>query len=261
MTSKYQIGPSNVHHFPIKPALGKPADGGETTTKNQIQLSRKINPGWTVERLFGKRHWVSEWVIGLCESEPRFLLHLIDQSPDYVHFVCLVRLALLKYSADDESLKYATWMLTQNKKSILQSLYPSHPDGLLVRCEVALAMSKELVKTWLEAYMFKAEEDGPQKVEAISNWFAEHQNFKSHSRHISRDDLEDQGLVITRLENDEKLQDASLSVFHATTHTFTGTPAVKIVENQTGRAFIRHHAHPQMPPGFQIDLMPNQPPV
>ncbi len=75
--------------------------------------------------------WVSEWVLGLCQSEPRFLLHLIDQSPDYVHFVCLVRLALLKYSADDESLKYATWMLTQNKKSILQSLYPSHPDGLL----------------------------------------------------------------------------------------------------------------------------------
>ena len=134
------------------------------------------------------------------------------------------------------------------------------PD-LLVRCEVALAMSKELVKTWLEAYMFKAEEDGPQKAEAISKWFAKHQNFKSHSRHISRDDLEDQGLVVTRLENDEKLQDASLSVFHATTHTFTGTPAVKIVDNQTGRAFIKHHAPPQMPPGFQIDLMPNQPPV
>ncbi|MCL4211628.1 MAG: hypothetical protein KJZ68_13315, partial [Phycisphaerales bacterium] len=30
-----------------------------------------------------------------------------------------------------------------------------------------------------------------------------------------------------------------LSVFHATTHTFSGTTAVKIIENNLGRAFIK----------------------
>ena len=45
---------------------------------------------------------------------------------------------------------------------------------------------------------------------------------------------------MSRLEDDETLQDLSLSVFHATTHTFTGTAAAKIVENHVGRAFIKH---------------------
>jgi len=28
-------------------------------------------------------------------------------------------------------------------------------------------------------------------------------------------------------------------VFHATTHTFSSTPAMKIIENQNGKAFIK----------------------
>lgn len=35
------------------------------------------------------------------------------------------------------------------------------------------------------------------------------------------------------------MQDIFLSVFHATTHTFNGTAAVKIIENHLGKAFIK----------------------
>ena len=114
------------------------------------------------------------------------------------------------------------------------------PD-LLVQSETSLDMSKELVRTWLENYMFKGFSDGAERAQHVSEWLADHKNFKSHSRHVSRSDLEDHQLSIVRLERDEPLQDLSLSVFHATTHTFTGTPAVKIVENHTGRAFIKQH--------------------
>lgn len=114
------------------------------------------------------------------------------------------------------------------------------PD-LLVRCEAALAMSKELVKTWLQNYMFSKESDASQRAAAIAEWLADHKEFGSHSRHLSRSQLEAQGLVVTPLEKDETLQDLGLSVFHATTHTFAATPAVKIVENHMGRAFIKHH--------------------
>ncbi|WP_424946264.1 helix-turn-helix transcriptional regulator [Candidatus Spongiihabitans sp.] len=122
MTSKYQIGQSNICQFPVSSAVGASVaddakdddekeanakDNAEKTTATPVQLARTINPAWTVHRLFGKRHWVSAWVLRLCASEPRFLLHLIDQPPDYVHFVCLVRLALSKHSVADESLKYA----------------------------------------------------------------------------------------------------------------------------------------------------------
>ena len=120
------------------------------------------------------------------------------------------------------------------------------PD-LLVQCEAALAMSRELVTTWLTAYMFKGKTNGTTQAQDISEWLADHKNFKSHSRHISRDHLEAHGLAITHLESNQKLQDASLSVFHATTHTFSGTPVVKIVENHAGRAYIKHIPHP-IPP-------------
>ena len=114
------------------------------------------------------------------------------------------------------------------------------PD-LLVQCESALAMSKELVRTWLETYMFKGLDDCAERAESISNWLSDHDNFKSHSRHIPRKVAERRKLSVSRLECDEALQDLALSVFHATTHTFSATRAVKIVESHTGRAFVKQH--------------------
>jgi hypothetical protein len=73
------------------------------------------------------------------------------------------------------------------------------------------------------------------------------------------EELEKRGLKIVRLEVDEHLQDLALSVFHATTHTFTGTGAIKIMENHLGRAFIKAQSGPQMiqmPPAFPMPVIP-----
>lgn len=138
------------------------------------------------------------------------------------------------------------------------------PD-LLVQCEMALDLSKELVSTWLNTYMFAGIKDpaGRQhRAQSVSTWLADHTTFKSHSRHLSRSSLEEHGLLVSPLENDEVLQDLSLSVFHATTHAFSGTATAKIVENHTGRAFIKHHA-PQQAQTVQIGFgqgpAPDQP--
>ncbi len=128
------------------------------------------------------------------------------------------------------------------------------PD-LLVQCESALTMSKKLVKTWLEMYMFKGLDDGSEKAHSISAWLADHEGFNSHARHIPRDEVEEHELTVCRLEDDQMFQDLVLSVFHATTHTFTGTPATKIVENHTGRAFIKHQIV-QPAPSFQLGIPP-----
>lgn len=112
------------------------------------------------------------------------------------------------------------------------------PDILMI-CEKSLELSRELVKTWLTTYMLKESNAGNNVSEEISNWLSDHQTFKSHSRHISRDDLRDHRLNITNLEDDNTLQDLVLSVFHSTTHTFSATSVIKIVENHTGRAFIK----------------------
>ncbi len=120
------------------------------------------------------------------------------------------------------------------------------PD-LLVQCKSALDMAKALVSTWLKTYMFKDRSDRSKKAAEISDWLSEHDNFKSHSRHIPRTEVEDRELAVRRLEEDEQLQDLALSVFHATTHTFSATPAVKIVENHIGRAFIKQHVFQNVP--------------
>lgn len=63
---------------------------------------------------------------------------------------------------------------------------------------------------------------------------------------------------VHRLEENETLQNLSLSVFHATTHAFSGMPAVKIVETHIGRAFIKQHIVQPMP-AVQIGIDPNKP--
>ena len=126
---------------------------------------------------------------------------------------------------------------------------------LLVLCENSIELSKSLVETWLKEYMFREQEDGSMKAKKISEWLANHRNFKSHGRHILRPQLEENELVITRVEADKELEDLMLSVLHATTHTFLQTPTVKIIENHLGRAFIK-----QAIPAIQVDPVPPPPP-
>ena len=125
------------------------------------------------------------------------------------------------------------------------------PD-LLVRCEIALRMARELVATWLERYMLAGTENAAAQATLIAEWLADHDTLKSHERHIPRASLRENGMVIGNLEDDDKLQDLSLSVFHATTHTFMGTTAVKIVENHRGRAFVKQSVARPGPSGAGV---------
>jgi hypothetical protein len=119
--------------------------------------------------------------------------------------------------------------------ALLQMYGPS----LVVQCEDIIRLAKELVASWLAKWMFAGEPGGPKKAEGIADYLGERGNFRSHGRHLRRDALRERGLVVRDLESDQKQQDLVLSVFHATTHTFSGTPAVKIIENHAGKSFIK----------------------
>ena len=136
--------------------------------------------------------------------------------------------------------KLASWL------PILSQYGPS----LLIECQNALDLSKLLVSEWLQSYMFAKDQDPKKIASKISKKLAEHGDFKSHGRHINREKLKEWGMVIENLEKDQRLQDLVLSVFHATTHTFNGTPAVKIIENQNGKAFMKQQ--------LRIDPVPKQ---
>lgn len=125
-------------------------------------------------------------------------------------------------------------------------LLHQYGPSLITQCENYITMSVSLVREWLSRFMFRelqhAEKD--PIIDTISKYLADHDNFKSHGRHISREKASSIGLKIENLEADQTFQDLVLSVFHATTHTFSSTVACKIIENQNGKAFIKVNGVP-----------------
>lgn len=121
---------------------------------------------------------------------------------------------------------------------IVQMYGPS----LLEQCEQAQELSKRLVRDWLRRYMLPASTPNPAartaKASRIAAYFANYVRHKSHGMGISREAARDHGVVIRELESDQALQDAVLSVHHATMHTFNGA-ASKIIENHLGVAYVK----------------------
>lgn len=111
--------------------------------------------------------------------------------------------------------------------------------GLLAGCDHAARRANSIVAKALEAYMFAGNEDPSSDAARVANWFGDAEEFLSHGRPVRRDEAREQGVDIKDLEDDSELQDLVLSVHHATMLTLSGTPAVKLVENHHGRAWIQ----------------------
>ena len=126
--------------------------------------------------------------------------------------------------------------------------------SLLVQCENAMALAQRLVGKWLHEYMFGGDPKKRGKAYGIARRLANHKKFLSHSRHISPETARKWGLEVVTLEDDQTLQDLVLSVYHATSHTFGATGAVKIIENHLGAAFIKAHR------AAALQLVPEQAP-
>lgn len=94
------------------------------------------------------------------------------------------------------------------------------------------------MEQWLTENMFSKDPAAVDKAKAIVDYIGSHALTKSHSRHLHMKDLQNLGLKITELENDEALQDLVLSIHHSTIITFGSTKAAKIIENQNGISFI-----------------------
>ena len=133
----------------------------------------------------------------------------------------------------------------------------SYAPGLLNQCQNSQALASDLVAGWLERYMFAGEQDAEARARAIADWLGDYDSFKSHSRRVGREQARSHGLTIVDLEDDHQLQDAVLSIHHATMLTFSGTPSVKIIENHHGRAWVRSALSAPVPTPQQ--LAPQQP--
>lgn len=141
--------------------------------------------------------------------------------------------------------------------AIWMPILGQYSPGLIMECETAIKLSKDLAEQFLKNYMFKGDDDSDTKSQQISEFLSNHNEFKSHGRHIDRNQAKSIGLKITELEDDQELQDLSLSVFHSATHTLNGTIAVKITENQNGIAMVKLLQMMTVPIALKKDETPN----
>jgi ATP-dependent protease ClpP protease subunit len=125
------------------------------------------------------------------------------------------------------------------KIPVWQPIIAKYVPTLIGECEKAIDWSIEITKDWLLTGMLKGEENAKEIVETILKELSDHALTKAHARHLSAEKCKSIGLKIIYLEDNLELQDAFLSVHHACIHTLTSTPAVKLIENHNGVAFIK----------------------
>lgn len=128
-----------------------------------------------------------------------------------------------------------------SKIPIWQPILAKYSPAFIGECEKAIEWSTDMVTEWLKEGMFK--EHGKKDREGITKKIVtdltNHALSKSHARHLPFDYCESIGLKVKRLEDDQDLQDAVLSVHHACILTLGATQAFKIIENHEGRAYIQ----------------------
>jgi len=143
---------------------------------------------------------------------------------------------------------------------IWQPIINKYSPAFIGECEKAIDWSNEMTADWLATGMLARDADKEAKIRKILEELGDHALTKSHARHLSIARCKEMGLNVTPLEVDQALQDAVLSVHHACMLTFSATPAVKIIENHEGVAFIKL-AQPVLVPGQAMPQQANGEPV
>jgi len=134
-----------------------------------------------------------------------------------------------------------------------------YAGGMIEFCTKQVKLTQEIVARWLRTYMlrhpespFTTADQRSRRARALAAYFGSEKSydrFKTHGRPIRPAQLRRQrGLVIRRLEDDQALQDAVLSLYHALDLTFGGA-AVKIIENHHGAMYVRVVAQLQVQVG------------
>ncbi len=162
-------------------------------------------------------------------TDPQFIISTPEGSRSAPAQAILDQFKMAQEQCRRDPSNLAAWM------PIIRSYAP----GLLTQCQKAREQAVEMVSGWLQRFMLVDQPDSKNKASTVANWFTDYDNFGSHGERVGRDQPRSLGLRVDDLEDDQRLQDTVLSIHHATMHTFSGTSAVKIIENHHGRALIR----------------------
>lgn len=87
--------------------------------------------------------------------------------------------------------------------------------------------------------MLADDPDKSSKIDAIIKAFGDHALTLSHARHLDIRQVQNAGVKVVALEDDQELQEAVLTVHHASIQTLSDTGCIKIIENQNSVSHIR----------------------
>lgn len=121
-----------------------------------------------------------------------------------------------------------------------QEVLQKYPPTFFGQCENAINVSKKYVYSWLERNMLKGVD-----AKAINETVEYLANYDYHLQHNTRlhiNELRDKTcLKIVPLEENGKLQDLFLTIYHCILIYVNSSPCSKIIMNQKGKTFITNH--------------------
>lgn len=125
------------------------------------------------------------------------------------------------------------------KIRVWEPILSQYRPTFLGQCQNAIKWSNDFVQEQLEKVMFAGESSAKNKAKKITQRLSHYKKNKAHDRHLHIEDCKAIGLKVERIEDDPVLQDLILTVHHCNMHTLMNTPAIKIIENHLGTAFVK----------------------
>lgn len=115
---------------------------------------------------------------------------------------------------------------------ILNKIHPT----MISECERAIEWAKNIARDSLKSGMCHSK--GESEIEKIISGLVDYENTQNHGQQIDIDKAKKLGINVTKLEEDQNLQDLVLTIHHCCMHTFSQTPCVKIIENNIGASYL-----------------------
>ena len=105
-------------------------------------------------------------------------------------------------------------------------------------CQKAITMSHDIVRKWLTGNMLAGDPDRDERADKIVGLLGHHEASAMHNRHFSHNELDEIGVHVKMMEDDDELQDRILTVHHAFMVTFQKAQLAKIIESSNGQRWL-----------------------
>ncbi|HKT17076.1 MAG TPA: ATP-dependent Clp protease proteolytic subunit [Stellaceae bacterium] len=135
------------------------------------------------------------------------------------------------------------------KAEVWRPILAKYNPTFLSECENGIRWASSFVEGQLKEHMFKDVPRAGDRARKVVKRLTDYTGNKAHNRHINFEECKKMGLDVDLIETvvDAEFQDLVLTVHHCLMHSLMNTNAFKIIENQSGAAFIKQNVASAVP--------------